>query len=652
MNKAAQTPFLKLLIPVIAGILFCRFISVSINLYYIGIIGLLIILFSFLKKKKSNYSLRGTFGVGLMFFLFSFSVQSYQYQAKKVSYNFPEESQSYIAKILDLSQQKRRSVACEVQLTYPINKKVLFYFETENRSQALKPGDQIIVQTSIKPIKNLGNPDDFDYKQFMEGKGFAGTAFVPSNNWVETGVRSHSIKTEALRARARILDQYKTFNLNPDEYAFLSALTLGYKADLSHELKEAFRASGTSHILAVSGLHVGIVYLIIMSLLSFLGKRGRWFILKQILILLFLWGYVFITGMPVSVIRAAFMLSLFCIGSLFHKSGFTYNTLAAAAFFILLANPFYLFSVGFQLSFTSVFSILFFQPKLSNLFAPKLKISRYAWDLITVTTAAQLGVFPLTLYYFGTFPTYFFITNFLVLPFIGLIIYLGVSLTLFSFLLKFNLEFVQLIYELIAALLQFFIKTILQIVYFFESLPWSTLVSNQVSLPKLFLILIGLYTFAFFIFHKRTKMLIAFLISVSLFLLVNISSYFNKPIDQLIVYNSFTQTEIAYRIGGQKQPLYQFENQIIDHPTSTIVLLANNLYKSKKSEEFIEVDYLILASDNSFSMNELYSFFKPNKVIVDSSISSYAATKIINECQKLNIAFHDISDSGAYSINF
>ena len=103
MNKADQTPFLRLLIPVVAGILFCRFISASINLYSLGLIGLLIILFSFLKR---NYSLRGIFGVGLMLFLFSFTVQSYQYQAKKVSYNFPEESQSYIAKILDLPQQK------------------------------------------------------------------------------------------------------------------------------------------------------------------------------------------------------------------------------------------------------------------------------------------------------------------------------------------------------------------------------------------------------------------------------------------------------------------------------------------------------------------------------------------------------------------
>ena len=617
-----------------------------------GIAGLLIMLFSFYKKENSNYSFRGTFGIGLMLFLFSFSVQSYQYQLQKVSYTFSQESQSYLARILDLPQQKKRSVACEVQLLYPINKKVLLYFENETRSKTLMPGDQIIVQADIKPIKNLGNPNDFDYKRFMEGKGFAGTAFVPSGKWVDSGVRSRSLKTEALRARATILDRYKSFDLSSDEYAFLSALTLGYKADLSHELKEAFRASGTSHILAVSGLHVGIVYLIIMSLFSFLGKRGRWFIVKQLLILLFLWGYVFITGMPVSVIRAAIMLSFFCIGALFHKRGFTYNTLAAAAFFILLINPFYLFSVGFQLSFASVFSILFFQPKLSVLFVPRLKITTYAWDLITVTTAAQWGVFPLTLYYFGTFPTYFFFTNFLILPFIGLIIYLGASLTIVSFLMPFNLEFVQLLYELIEAFLQFFIKTVLQVVYFFESLPLSTLASNKISFPSLVFILIALYALAFFVFYKRAKMLLVFLTSIALLLLLHLSSHFIKPVDQLVVYNSFTQTEIAYRIDGQKTELHQLRNQVIYHPLSKVVLLTDNFYKAKKSEVSVDVDYLILATDNSFSMNELHSFYKPKKVILDASISRYAASRIEDECRKLNIAFHDISEMGAYSINF
>ena len=157
-----------------------------------------------------------------------------------------------------------------------------------------------------------------------------------------------------------VLTIYKNFGLNNDEYAFLSALTLGYKADLSNALKQSFRATGTSHVLAVSGLHVGIVYFIIGSLFFFLKGKSKIFILKQVVVLLALWTYVFFTGMPVSVIRAAIMLTLFSIGSMFHKKGYSYNTLLVAAFFLLIINPLYLFDVGFQLNFISVFSIMFF----------------------------------------------------------------------------------------------------------------------------------------------------------------------------------------------------------------------------------------------------------------------------------------------------
>ncbi|HTN68809.1 MAG TPA: ComEC/Rec2 family competence protein [Dysgonamonadaceae bacterium] len=652
MNRIGQMPFLKLLIPVVAGILFCRFISSSISLYSVGIIGLIIILFSFLKKEKSSYVHRGVFGVGLMFFFFSFTGQLYKYRTERVSYNFPNEPQSYIGEILDLPQQKERSVACEVELNYPVNKKVLLYFETENRVQQLKPGDQILVKTAINPIKNLGNPDNFDYKRYMEIKGFSGTAYVSSTGWINTEERSRSLKTEALRTRAKILDIYKTFDLNHDEYAFLSAITLGYKADLSNELKEAFRATGTSHVLAVSGLHVGIVYIIILSLFSFLGKRRKRFIVKQILVLLFLWGYVFITGMPVSVIRAAFMLSFFSIGTLFHKKAFTYNTLASVAFFILLVNPLYLFDLGFQLSFASVFSILFFQPKISKLYTPKLKITNYAWALFTVSTAAQLGVFPLALYYFGTFPTYFFATNLFVLPFIGLIIYLAVANTLTSLFIFLNFEFVQLIHEVVTISLHFFVKTVLRIVYFFEKLPMALLSDNHISIVQLLIIFCGIYSFSLYLHRKRAGMLITFLSSVAFFLLTHTVTYLKQPINQFVVYNNFTHPEMGYRIKGKRIALEKFSNRTINHPSVNIVLLIDNVYKLKTTNHRVSVDYLILSTDNSFSIKDLSVFFEPKRVIIDSSISRFAAERIKNECQKFGLFFHDISDSGAYSINF
>ena len=647
-----RAPFLRLLIPVIIGILFCKYISPSNNPFFIGLIGLVITLISFLTPKKYNYSLRWLFGTGLTLFIFSLTIQFYQYRETLISYNFPEGSTSYIGEVLDLPQLKRRSVACEVHLTYPIDKKIMLYLETDSNSQSLEPGERIVLKTFVNPFKNLGNPDEFDYEDFMHNKGFSGSAFVKSNNWSKTGERSRSLKTKALNVRAKLLNVYKSFGLDDDSNSFISAITLGYKADLSEDLKDAFRASGTSHILAVSGMHVGIIYIIILSIFSFFGKRGRVLFVKQILILLLLWGYVFITGMPVSVIRAAIMLSLLCVGIMFNRKGLTYNTLAVAAFFTLIINPFYLFDIGFQLSFAAVLSILFFQPKISKLYSPKYKPVDYIWNLLTVSLAAQLGVFPLVLYYFGSFPTYFFITNLLVLPFIGIIIYLAVSLTLLSFLSFLNIGFIQFAINIIAVFMQFLIKTVLQIVYFFESLPMAVLDGYQISVLQLFLIFTIVLSLSLFIIRRHVKMMFTFLVSVILLLATSFFSNLKEPVDQLIVYNNYNESEIGYRINGERIELPIFSNQVIPHPSATIVLLTENSYNTKISNLVLPVDYLILASDNTFSITELFTFFQPKEVIIDCSIGRYTAQKIMIECERLDVAFHDISNSGAFSINF
>lgn len=647
-----QIPFIRILLPVISGILFCKYISPTVDLFYIGIIGLAIALFSFFAPKKHDFALRWLFGVGIMVFLFSLTTQFYQYRAAKISFDFPQATTAYIGEVLDFPQQKRRSVACPVHLTHPVDKKIMLYLEPDSNSQMLHLGNQIVVHARVVPFKNLGNPDDFDYEEFMHNRGFSGSVYVNSSSWMKIGERSHSLRTKALLVRAKMLNIYKSLDLEADSYAFISAITLGYKADLTDQVKEAFSASGTSHVLAVSGLHVGIIYIIIISLFSFLGKSGKSLIVKQLLILICLWGYVFITGMPVSVVRAAIMLSLLSVGKMFNRKGLNYNTLAVAAFFTLIINPFHLFDLGFQLSFASVLSILFFQPKFSKLYVPKYKVFDYLWSLITVSLAAQLGVFPLVLYYFGTFPTYFFITNLLVLPFIGVIIYIAVGLIFLSFLLSLNWEFLQLIVQVATAVMQFFINTVINIVYFFESLPLSVVEGYYITKLQVFLIFAVILSFTLYILRKKARVLIVFLASVSLLITTKTISFFNKPIDQFVVYNNYNEAEMGYVINGQKSLLSVDTLQTIAHPSASIVLLTHNLYKSTTSTFVLPVDYLILASDNSFSIVELTAVYQPKKVIIDSSLNRYASEKIQNECRKLNIAFHDISKSGAFLVNF
>lgn len=648
-----KIPFLRILISVISGILFCKFIAPSFSLFYIGVVGLAVVLIYFLIPKQKSYALCWLFGLGILFFLFSLTTEYYKHRANQISHNFPQTANSYIGEVIDLPQQKRRSVACEVRLTYPVDKKVMLYLEIDSSSNYLLPGDELLFRAHIQPFKNLGNPDEFDYEEFMYNKGFSGNAYVSSESWVKTGRRSNSIRAKALRLRARVLGVYKNFGLDDDAYSFISALTLGYKANLSDHLKYAFRASGTSHVLAVSGLHVGIIYIVILSLFSFLGNRGKAFILKQLLVLLCLWGYVFITGLPVSVVRSAIMLSLVSVGNILNKKGLTYNTLAIAAFILLIINPFYLFDVGFQLSFAAVVSILFFQPKFSKLYSPKNKAAGYIWSLFTVSLAAQLGVFPLTLYYFGTFPIYFFITNLLVLPFIAIIIYFVVLLTFLTLLSFLNLGLLQIMYSVVAVLMQVFIRTVLHIVYFFESLPMSVLEGFNISEFQVFLIFGMIIFLSLYLLQRQTGQLSLFLIFVALLLFTHTFSYFKTPVNQFAVYNSYNdEPEMGYRINGEKVSLSIAANKTIAHPTATIVLLTENKFNFKTSSNVLPVDILVLSSDNSFSVFELSSFFQPKKIIIDASIDAYAATKMKRECDKLNIAYHDISQSGAFLLNF
>ena len=356
--------------------------------------------------------------------------------------------------------------------------------------------------------------------------------------------------------------------------------------------------------------------------------------------------------MPVSVVRAAIMLSLLCVGNMLNRKGVSYNTLAVASFFLLIINPFYLFDVGFQLSFAAVVAILFFQPKLSKLYKPKTKAVDYIWNLFIVSLAAQLGVFPLVLHYFGTFPTYFFITNLLVLPFIAIIIYSGVLLTFLSLTSFLNLQFLQILYSLVATFVQFLISTVLQVVYFFESLPLSVLEGYYISAFQVVLILLLIIFLSKYLIRRSVRLLIGSLISVALLLFTYSTSCLKEPMNCFAVYNSYNETEMGYIIDDEKIAMPISSNQIVAHPSATVVLLTENRFKSKESSQVFPVDYLIVAFDNSFSITELAALFQPKKIIIDASIGRYTAEKMRKECDKLNVAYHDISNSGAFLVKF
>ena len=237
-------------------------------------------------------------------------------------------------------------------------------------------------------------------------------------------------KTYFLAQRAKLLDRLSESGLDGSVYAVVAAMTLGDKSQLTKELRDTYAVSGASHILALSGLHLGIIY----TLLSLLLSRRRWQVISQVVIIVCIWLFVFLVGMSASVVRSAVMITVYALLSLGHRDKMSVNTLAFAAIMMLLFNPKSLFDVGFQLSFMAVLAILLFYPLFESVWSQQFlfghRLFRWLWTTLAVSCAAQIGVAPLIAYYFGRFSCYFLLTNLVVVPAATLILYLSLLVLL------------------------------------------------------------------------------------------------------------------------------------------------------------------------------------------------------------------------------
>lgn len=648
-----KTPFLRLLLPVILGILVAAITpwetAYSIPL---GVMGLAVMLLSYFVHKKRRYHFRWLFGAGLCFFLFALASFQYRETERRVSPNFPASECYFVGTLLDIPETKPRSMACHVRTTYPVNKRVILYLEKTDEARSLAPGDELLFLANLQPFQNMGNPDDFDYVQFMRIKGFSGTSYVPQSAWQKTGRQHITPSILSQRCRAKILDFYHSFGLKPDALAFISAITLGYKSYLSDDLQEAFRASGTAHVLAVSGLHVGIIYLVINFIFSFLGKRGWRFAVRQILIVITLWAYALIAGLSAPIIRAAFMLSIYCIGQAWNRAGFTYNTLAAAAFFLLLFKPFSLFDLSFQMSFIAVFAIVFFNPIIRRFYTPRNKALRYLWNMSTVSLSAQLGVFPLVLYHFGSFPTYFFIANLLVVPLLSLVIYAAIPLIVVSLAPLLHIPHFAYLESIFQWILGTLIEIVLRVVYITETLPYAQLTNKYLTLFQLILLTLFIFFFVQSFITRNSRHLLIALTAAQLFLMGGLFKKIETPPNRLVVYNSPSTSEIGFHVSNTRHFIKLPDNGLLPHPKKSILLLSDETLDHIQTHEPFPLDVLILSRHRSFDVNQLLKLFTPQIIVTDSSLPRYTTNRIQEECRANGVKFHDVSLHGAYSIYF
>jgi len=344
---------------------------------------------------------------------------------------WPDGYVRYEAVIASEVTEKPRSMGMDIVLTES-GKRLKCYVAKDVRSRQLTIGDRLQLCSRIERNREW-HRGTFDYRRYLEIHGFAGQTYVRSKDWQRL---AHSwqglsvweqLKLHFLQYRHILLQRYRQAGATDHQYAVLAAMTLGEKSAMTTELKDIYAISGASHVLALSGLHLGIIYLLLS--LMVIGRRLR--IVTQGLAVVAIWTFALLVGLPSSVVRAATMISTYALVSLTGRNRASVNALALAALAILVVSPDSLYDVGFQLSFAAMLAILLVQPLIEGLI-PRDRLQdypvlRWLWGLVTVSLAAQVGTAPLVAYYFGRFPTYFLLTNLIVIPATTVILYLALA---------------------------------------------------------------------------------------------------------------------------------------------------------------------------------------------------------------------------------
>lgn len=652
---------------------------------------------SFLFYFSERYSWRWCFGVSLSLFCLAGGWLSVNLQLKTAAETeFPKEEAVYRLRVNDFPEVRERTFLCRVWLKerhdslgiHPVNKQAILYFQRDSLSSRLQMGEELWVRSRISPPVSARNFDEFDYARYLIRKGISGTGFVASGHWQFSECRKEKegIATVLYRLaasyRTQIENLYRRLGIEGDEQAVLSALTLGDKTDLSESVRESYSVAGVSHVLALSGLHIGLLYALAFFLLRPLllgGQSGR--VLCSLLLILLLWLFAFFTGLSPSVVRSAAMFSIWALADLCGRQSFSLNTLALTAWLMLLVRPVWLFDVGFQLSFAAVLSILLFQPFLYRLCPVRHRAGTYLWGLVSVSVAAQLGTAPLVLFYFSRFSTHFLLTNLLVVPLVTLILYAAVVLLLLT-----PMSGLQAV---AAVGLEKMLRMLNLLVRWVEQLPYASV--DGIWLYPLEVAGCYLVLGAFFCYlcHRRYARLVTALVLFAAWGAVHsFAVWTDRPRTSIVFYNvrgcpavhciessghsciqyadslsnrqRLRQTAANYwhhchlypPAEGSRDSVGQHffrRQQLICWHGQRVCMVTDNRWKQQRTDDgaVCRVDYLYICKGYTGQLAALTRLFLPGCVILDSSLSDYRRNRLKEECQQNHLHFISLSDEGS-----
>ena len=523
-----------------------------------------------------------------------------------------------------------------------IDRTILLSWMPDSLSKPLACGDSVCFYAKVSYPFSEKELTRFDYGDYLLRKSISGTALAYAGNWRCTGKpRSLSVSQLAKVCQQQVVDVYRSWGFDQDVQAVVSALTIGEKTDLTPELKAMYSAAGVSHVLALSGLHVGILSCILLWLfypLTYL-KHGRKIL--AFLVVCLLWLFAFISGLSSSVVRAVVMYSLYTFASFCSEERFSgMHSLVLAPFLMLIYNPFFLFDISFQLSFTAVFSILAFYPLFSRWLCIKNCVLRYVWNTLSLSVSAQLGTLPFILYYFGSFPTYFLLANLVVVILAGGILMLTlVALCVAS---------VPMVGSTVMTLLEWCTSVLNESTRLVQQLDGSQITSVYLSSSQaclLIAVIICFYLCWASGIHRKASDWIRLLMVCNLFVVVSCVEYTGEAPEQLYFFRSEIYTRKRDCVSTHRS-----ETGLLCIRNVHIAVLDDARWRTCESLSRLPLEYAYICRGFKGSLSQLDKLFVIRQVILDSSLSDAFREKLIRECQLLKISYTDLSVQGSYSV--
>jgi len=678
-------PFIRLLLPLIAGIVLQWHLQIELlYILFISIVTIsLLFIFIFLPvaKKFSLRWLQGCFIIILFAALGScITYKKNITHQKEWMGNYYRSKDAVIVTLEEPLVEKNNSYKAIASVNAIKEKnvwkntagKILVYLQKDSSLSKFGYGSQLLINKPLQTITNSGNPGAFDYKRYCLFQDVTHQVFLKQNEFVVLPAKNfHWLQQKLFDIRNATIGTIQKNITGEKEQGVAEALLIGYRNDLDKDLVQAYSNTGVVHIIAISGLHIGMIYALMIFIFSFLKrfKWTNWF--KPIIILFVLWAFTLVAGAVPSILRSAVMFSFIIIGQAINRKTNIYNTLAASAFCMLVYDPFMLWDVGFLLSYAAVISIITFMQPVYRWLYFENKILDKIWALTSVTISAQLLTLPIVIFYFHQFPNFFLITNMLVVPLSGIILYGEILLLCVAFITGLASIVGKILYWLIH-----FMNTFIEHINNFPFSVWNNLQINIFQTWMLYgfmvFICVWLLRRSSALFITSLSFLTAFILSVSVDMI-------NRNQQQkLVVYNVPKQSAIDiiqgahyYFIGDSillKDDFLQnfhlkparnlfhiaSDTEAKIYPNNFLrignvsVLIIDNAFKNFSSSKKTPVDIIVICKNPTLSIYDLQNEFVCKEIVFDSSNPLWKIERWKKECDSLNLRFHSVPHQGAF----